>query len=82
VVVVEVGVDAEEAANDRLDGGVERAGEGDADLGGEDGLVVQLHLDPVHQRVDVFCFVGPAVSGRSLPGSSNGPGAESLVGFL
>lgn len=52
--VVDVGVDAEEALEDRLDDFLEGLGEGNVDAGGEDGLVVELGLDPGHEEVHVL----------------------------
>lgn len=49
VAVIDVGVDSEEALEDRLDHGLERLGEGDVGVGREDVFVVQLGLDPGHE---------------------------------
>ena len=44
VLVVDVGVHPEEPLEDGLGDGLEVGGEGHADLGGEQGLIVQLVL--------------------------------------
>jgi len=52
--VVDVRVNTEEPLEDVLDDPLELGGERHADLGGEDGLVVELVLHPGHQVVDVL----------------------------
>ena len=70
VAVVDVGVHAEQPLEDVLHDLLERRGERDADLGREDGLVVQLALHPRHQEVHVL---GRAHSNSLLDGLPVGP---------
>lgn len=52
--MVDVGVHSEHSFEYGFDDLAEGFGEGDPDLTGEDGLVVELGLDPGHEQVDVL----------------------------
>ena len=54
MLVVDVGIYPEKPLEDGLGVCEEVVGEGDPNLAGEEGLVVQLVLDPGHQEVDVL----------------------------
>ena len=49
-----MGVNSEQSLEDRLGDIEEVVGEGNADLAGEESLVIQLILDPGHQKVNIF----------------------------
>ena len=61
MLVVDVGIYPEKPLEDGLGVCEEVVWEGDSDLAGEEGLVIQLVLDPGHQEVDVL-------GGRALDG--------------
>ena len=52
--MIHVGVDSEKPLEDGLGVCEEIIWEGDPDLAGEEGLVIQLILDPGHEEVDVL----------------------------
>ena len=54
MLVVHVGVDPEKPLEDGLGVCEEIIWEGDPDLAGEEGLVIQLILDPGHEEVNVL----------------------------
>ena len=54
VVAVDVGVHAEQAANNRADCIAEIPGEWDTYLVRKDGFIVQKPLRPVHQGIDIL----------------------------
>ena len=54
MLVIHVSVDPEKPLEDGLGVCEEIIWEGDSNLAGEEGLVIQLILDPGHEEVDVF----------------------------
>ena len=52
--MVNVRVDTEEALEDVLDDALELCREGHSNLGGEDGLIIQLVLHPRHEIINVL----------------------------
>ena len=52
--MVDVGVDPEQSLENHFDHVEEVFGEGDADFAWEKFLVIQLVLNPCHQKIDVF----------------------------
>ena len=72
MLVIDVCVDPEEPFEDGFGDLEEILGEGDADLGGEERLLVELVLDPGHEVVDVL-------GGRALDGFLDGVAVGPVV---
>ena len=54
MVVINVCKDTKEAAKDSVDCGAKRFGKGSCETGRKDGVVLELGLDPLHERKNVF----------------------------